>query len=45
MVEQRAEDRLRHVMAARRELVEHEVLARNAGAVAVRRLLGVVQCS
>ena len=43
VVEQRAEDDLRDVVAARRELVEHQVLARHRRPVPVRRLLDVVE--
>ena len=45
MVEQRAQDDLRHLVAARRELVEHQVLARHGRLVAVRLLLGCRRAS
>ena len=43
VIDERTENRLRDVVAARRELVEDEVLAWNGRAILVRRLLDVVE--
>jgi len=41
-VDQRSQYDLRHVMSARRELVEHQMLARDGMAQAIRRLFNLV---
>ena len=43
LVQQRAEDDLADVVTSRRKLVEHEMLARHAAAIAVGDLLHVIQ--
>src|SRR5687767_2368626 len=43
VVDQRAEDGLADVVTARRELVEHDVLPRNAASIPIRRLLQLVE--
>ena len=42
-VDERAQDALRDVVAARRELVEHHMILGDRGAVAVRRFLDLVE--